>query len=457
MSRSLSRASVSDAPVGGAPGGILYAWLLLVIFFEYARPLSFVPPLQAIPLNSILPLGLLIACVVASGLRAVKDIFSDGIAWWLLVYMIIISLGTLHADVTLRAFDTLKLCLGYIFLAFMIARICTTRERILGVFGTLIASHLFLLAMSPAVVLNPSQRNYIRGATFLGDGNDFALSLCILVPFSIAIARTRRTKFWRIAWMATSLLLVLAIVGTSSRGATLGLLSVTGFLLFFSKRRAPAVFAALIAGAVVVAYAPPAYFTRVKTVTSYEEDTSATARISAWKSGARMGLDNPILGVGAGNFPNNFPKYRGPEAPSRWMTAHSMYFLALGELGFPGFLTLLILVVGNIIISLRLHRRIFPQGMDQDAESPDAIVLLHIAAGGLGLAVAGAFLSVAYYPHIFIVGALAIASRATILAVRRGDCDELRGRRYRSGNRIRGRPVELQRPQIRRPVQSPAR
>jgi hypothetical protein len=118
-----------------------------------------------------------------------------------------------------------------------------------------------------------------------------------------------------------------------------------------------------------------------------------------------------------------------------------MYFLALGELGFPGFLTLLILVVGNIIISLRLHRRIFPQRMDEDPESPEATVLLHIAAGGLGLAVAGAFLSVAYYPHIFVLVALAIASRATILAARRGDRDEPRGRRHGGGDRIRDRPV----------------
>jgi len=457
VSRRLSRILASDVSVGGAPGGILYAWLLLVIVFEYARPSSFVPQLHAVPLNSILPLALLVACVVASGLRSVKDIFSDGIAWWLVVYMIIISLGTLHADVTFRAFNTFKMCLGYAFLAFVIARICTTRERILGVFGALIASHLFLLAMTPAVVLNPSQRNYIRGATFLGDGNDFALSLCILIPFSIAIVRTRRTKLWRIVWTAISLLLVLAIVGTSSRGATLGLLAVTGFLLLFSRRRAPAIVAALIAGAVVVAYAPPTYFTRVQTVTNYEEDSSATSRISAWKSGARMGFHNPILGVGAGNFPNNFPKYRGPEAPSRWMTAHSMYFLALGELGFPGVLTLLILVIGNVIISLRLHRRIFPRKMDEGSESPDSIVLLHVAAGGLGFAVAGAFLSVAYYPHIFVVGALAIASRATILAARRGDRDDLRSKGYRDSDRIRGRPAGGQRLQIRKPGQTHAR
>ena len=74
--------------------------------------------------------------------------------------------------------------LGYLFLFIMIARICTTRERVNGVALTLIVSHLWLLVMNPEVVLAPTTRHYISGATFLGDGNDYSMSLCILLGFA---------------------------------------------------------------------------------------------------------------------------------------------------------------------------------------------------------------------------------------------------------------------------------
>ena len=328
--------SIVSREVASASGGLLYGWLLVVIFFEYSRPGSFMPILQVVPLNSMLPLGLVVACFIAPGLRPVRQIFSDSIAWWILCYLALISMGWLHAEVTLRAFNTFKTCTGYALLAFMIARICTTKSKVLGVFAGLIVSHMFLLTMNPSVILDPSNRNYVRGATFLGDGNDFSLSICILIPFALALARTRQSKLARIVWLISATVLVLAVVGTASRGGALALLAVTGFFILNSARRMPAILAALIVGFVVVAYAPTSYFTRVKTVATYEEDTSATGRIEAWKAGMRMGLKNPILGVGPGNFPNSFPKYRGEDAPVRWMTAHSMYFLVLGELGVTG-------------------------------------------------------------------------------------------------------------------------
>ena len=251
MRRSPIKSERTGPPEAHVAGRALYVWLLLAIVFEYARPGSFVPVFTAVPLNTLLPISLLVAATFAKGLRPLKAVFSDAISWWVLVYLALIAIGAFHAEVTFRAFNILKLCLGYGILSFLIARICTTRARILGVVVTLIASHLFLLAMNPEVVTNPSQRNYIRGASFLGDGNDFALSLCILVPLSLAVVRTRRILFWRILWIAIALLLVIAIIGTSSRGATLGLLAVTSFIVVYSRRRGPILLAAAVAAAAV--------------------------------------------------------------------------------------------------------------------------------------------------------------------------------------------------------------
>jgi hypothetical protein len=115
-----------------------------------------------------------------------------------------------------------------------------------------------------------------------------------------------------------------------------------------------------------------------------------------------MGLKNPILGVGTGHF------------GSRWgMTAHSTYMLALAELGPMGLVCMLMLIVGNIRDSMRLRSRLLaragPEARDPVRESARMVDLL--SAGMVGLAVAGAFLSATFYPHIYVLTALLIAAR----------------------------------------------
>ena len=104
----------------------LFWWLLLAIFFEYARPGAFVSGINALRLNSLIPLALVVACVWAKDLRPLREIARDATTKWLLVYFGLIALSVLHAEVTLYAFDVFKSVLGYVLLAFVIVRVCTT-------------------------------------------------------------------------------------------------------------------------------------------------------------------------------------------------------------------------------------------------------------------------------------------------------------------------------------------
>lgn len=400
----------------------LYWWLLLVIFFEYARPASYFPPLGVLPLNSALPLGLTLVSFFAAGLRPAREIFKDRMARWPLLFIAFILFSMLYADVSMRAYLVFKLTLGYVFLYWIIVRIVTTEQRLRGVFLALIISHLFLLAMNPEVVLDPNSRHYIRGASFLGDGNDYSLSLCILLPLAMLLALQTQKKTSRLFYWGVMGILLLAVIGTQSRGATLGLGAVFGYLWLQSSRKGAGLAAILVAVVVVLIYAPPVYFQRIGTITNYENESSAEGRIQAWKAGARMAANN-VLGVGAGNFPNSFPKYRSDDAPVRWMTAHSMYFLILGELGILGLLLLLKLIFGNVIENTRLRRELVkkatgpPGAAVPNLDLDHAVtVLKFMNASMFGFAVAGAFLSVAYYPHIFVLTGLMMSARSIVAA-----------------------------------------
>ena len=401
----------------------LYWWLLLALFFEYARPASYFKPLGVIPLNSMIPLALVVVASFAGGLRPWNRIFADSLAKWPFIFLGFVMVSVAWATVSTYTYTVFERMLGYLFLFIMIARIATTRQRVRGVCFTLIVAHMFLLIMNPEVVLNPTTRHYITGATFLGDGNDYSMSLCVLLGFAMFITAGQTSKLKKGLCWAMLGLLVLTIVGTQSRGATLGMIAVFGYMWWRSPRKAVGVIAIFVAAFAVLLYAPDVYFERMSTLSAPSEESSADGRLHAWRAGARMALNN-VFGVGAGNFPNNFPKYRSADAPTRWMTAHSMYFLVLGELGFLGLLLLLKLVFGNFRSNVRLRKRLLQQqGTDRSRFAADIRALDMFNASIVGLAVAGAFLSITYYPHIFVLAALCISLRR-LLAEEAGLVDD---------------------------------
>lgn len=403
-------------------GGFIYGWLLVALFMEYSRPASFFPFLNIPMLYSIVPFLLFVASLFTPGLRTAKETFADPQSKWIfaLLGVVFVSMLAFRA----YAIETFTSVLGYVMLFSVIARVCTTWKRIRGVCKTLIIAHLFLLAMNPVVLMDPGTRHYITGATFLGDGNDFGLSLCLLFPFAIWIAQTSPSKFGKILTYAAIAVMLYAIVATQSRGATLGIGAVMLFLLWGSKRKVVGITALAIVGVAVIAFAPSSYTARMGTL-SNPTDGSAQGRIDAWKAGIGMGAKNPLLGVGAGHF--------GP----RWgKTAHSTYVLAFGELGLPGFICVLGIVIGNVRSTLRARKRILannvpapplpevkekPRGRKAKEAEPVRVetreerlarYLMLSATAMIGFGVAGAFLSATYYPHLYVLTGLMMAARA---------------------------------------------
>jgi len=422
---------------------IYYWWLLLALFLEYARPTSFVPGLSAVPLNSAVPLSLLLVCLFVQNLRPLKDITSDPLTKWIVIYFALITLSMVHADVTMNAYEIFKWVMGYVFLSFMILRIVTSYERMLGVFATIVLAHLFLLLMNPEVVMISEVRNYIRGATFLGDGNDFSLSISIAAPMCIELARAAGSRWKRLFWWLSLLVLLVALVNTQSRGATLGIIAVGGYLWLASPRKGRMLVAIAIAVAGLLLYAPDIYFERMGTIANYQEEGSAMGRIIAWKAGLQMLVDNPLLGVGAGHYAIAFgTTYLPPTlGPIPWLTAHSMYFLVIGELGLPGIVTLLVLTLGNLIANSRLRRALLCRPEDRTVvpSQDSAATLYMLNASMVGLMIAGAFLSVAYYPHVFVLSALMISYRLIVAA----DAPVTEGARGRVGLRSRSRKTAI--------------
>ncbi|MDB4516528.1 O-antigen ligase family protein [Crocinitomicaceae bacterium] len=330
----------------------------------------------------------------------------------LFALLALILLSMMTSLVTLNAYEVFKKVLGHIFWYITFIKLVNDLDRIKGVFSVYVFMHILILVLNPQLVLNPETRSYILAAPFLGDGNDFALSLCIALPMSFYLFLEAKSRLGKLLWLGCALLHVFAIIGTQSRGATLALASLILYLWLNSSKKFMGLFLLCLTLLIVVSYAPDVYFNRMSTISNYEQESSAKGRIIAWKSAMRMAADNPILGVGAGSFPVALgTSYRPPEWGDKylpWVTAHSLYFLVLGEMGFPGLILFLVLIIGNYRRVNKLYKAA-SDSMDGQRVSYTRLFLA-LNSSLIGFAVGGAFLSVAYYPHLYILLGLIVAS-----------------------------------------------
>ena len=385
----------------------LFCGLLIFFLFEYVRPGSYFPILEVAKLNTIIPVTVFIFTFFANGGRSYLDILNTHSAKWLLFFIILFPIQVFTADVTLYVWNTFKAIVGYLLIYFVIIMQVTSIQRIKAVFATMVLLHIVMLALNPNVILAPEGRHYM-GGTFLGDGNDFAWSVCIVVPLALFLAQTSKGKIKKILFWGSFVLLILTVIGTQSRGGSIALAASVIYLVLRSKRKVIGLIGLGALATVILLFAPQAYFDRMRTLKDYEIEGSAQGRIMAWKSAVRMADDHPFIGVGAGHFAVKYGvEYRPPgvgrtELP--WSNAHSIYFLVLGEFGFTGILILLGLLLSNLGRNEAVIRKadISDKGGDEAWRN----LAVAMQASLIGFSVGGAFLSGLYYPHLYVVSAL---------------------------------------------------
>lgn len=250
-----------------------------------------------------------------------------------------------------------------------------------------------------------ADRKGLKGtlSNFLGDTNDYSLAINVIIPYAYFLGGAAKTGWVRWSLYACVGLFATASMFTFSRGGFLTLLVLAAYTVIKAQRR----FGAIVLGAVLVvlvsAVLPQSYWDRIETIGSFKKESNAQTRFWAWKAGWNMALDNPILGMGLGNFVTGYRvKYKPPEARNRTnFTAHSIYFQIMGELGFVG----LALFVALIISCFKAQRTVLarrPEEFGDQSNSAFLVAAAHATRASLiAYLVGGAFLSAAYYPHLW--------------------------------------------------------
>lgn len=389
---------------------MVYYGLLLYFLLEYVRPGNILPALNVLHLNSIVPLAVFMGAIFSNGQVKMSEVLSSKNARWMLYFLFLMVISGLTCDIKTYALTRFEAVIGYFFVFLVLKKELYDVDKLKGVFSTLVLVHLIVGVLTPELFSGDGERHYIASGSFLGDGNDFALSVNIVIPFCLYLMLEASSLTKKVIYGGILAVLVFAVVATQSRGGVLALASVGLYYWFKSSRKVLGMAGIAAVILFILAVAPPQFFDRLDTITQTGENMegSAQGRILAWTSAVRMAVDHPILGVGAGHFAVKYgvdyrPDGFGPnEIP--WQTAHSSYFLILGELGIPGIIFLLGMIISNVMAGERRLREIGRENVIGSDGRRNLIISLN--ASLIAFIVGGAFLSGTYYPHIYLLAGL---------------------------------------------------
>jgi hypothetical protein len=230
----------------------------------------------------------------------------------------------------------------------------------------------------------------VRFRGILEDPNELAWALSMGLPFCFAFYEGKRTKARLLVLALTVVMVGICVVMTQSRSGQLSLLANLG-VYFIRRYRGRGV-------AIAAVLAIPLLLLGGRS--GDEAESSSEERLGCWSEALNMFRENPVIGVGAGQFKEH-----------HYLTAHNSFLLTLAELGPIGFLLWTAAIYFAFKVTLRVQKEM--------AGRPDAEAALSWAvalfASLTGLVVSAVFLSLSYHPilwtYLGMTGALYAAVR----------------------------------------------
>ena len=221
-----------------------------------------------------------------------------------------------------------------------------------------------------------------RARGFVGHYMTFAGQLLLLVSLASGIALMARTRHWRIGAILVAGIGAIALGGTFTRSAWIGLTASLLLMCAIARRG----WLPLLAGAIVllVLVAPSAYRERLASAFDPHHPVNRE-RTFMWKAGLDMFRDHPIAGVGLEDLHPIYDRYRSPDSHERAGHLHSVWIQIAASMGVIGLVAFLLLY-GSLV-------RATAQGLFAMIRAPGLAGGVRLGAlGGLaGFLMAGSF------------------------------------------------------------------
>jgi putative inorganic carbon (HCO3(-)) transporter len=216
--------------------------------------------------------------------------------------------------------------------------------------------------------------NDVRISGPIGDPNFFAQLLVLLVPLALdrALAEPRRSR--RLAAWYAAAIMAASVVFTFSRGGVLAL-GVVVLLMLLRRQHQGGQGLPVGRAALAVPFLPSGYLDRLNTlgqVGTVESTTDVSIRGRTAEAGAAwaMFMDQPLTGVGLGNFSGHYQEYArslGIEVKRVDRQPHNLFLEVAAETGIPGLFAFAALIGGALFATATARRRWRAAGREAEA------------------------------------------------------------------------------------------
>lgn len=399
-----------------ASGVVLFTF---IIYFEQ------IPGLSGGALSLTKAAGLLLAVAWLATLATRPDAKTDllrqhpWIGAVLVLFLAWAVLSVAWAERPEAAFEAFyRLALNGMLFLIVYTAIRTPRDAI-RVFAAFVVGAIAAAAIGLLAGAGPTP--YGEAARVSGEfanANQLASALVASLALSLGLAfAARRSPALRLLALGAAGFSLLGVMLTVSRSGLVALTVAALAAIVFSGRWRPKVATLsvmVLVSAIIyfLAFAPESSRERITTV------EGGTGRQDIWKVAWRMAEDNPLRGVGAGNFSTSSVHYliapgvlrRSDFIVDTQKVAHNVYLETLAELGVVGLTLLLLLILFLLRCSLQAIRQ-----FERNGDTAMEIMARAQLVAMLGLLTALFFASDQYSKQLWLL----LATAPTLLAIAR--------------------------------------
>ncbi|MEQ6341884.1 MAG: putative O-glycosylation ligase, exosortase A system-associated [Gammaproteobacteria bacterium] len=323
----------------------------------------------------------------------------------LLIFILWMLVTTFFAQYPSLAWVQMEKIAKIQLMIFLTLILINTRERLHALVWIIALSLGFYGIKGGIFTITSGGGEHVMGpnGTFIGGNNEIGLALIMTIPLMRYLQLNTRQIWLRNGLAGAMFFTIIAILGTQSRGALLGMSVMGLFLIMKSRQKVILLILLSLAIPAALSFMPQSWFDRMHTIKTYEADQSAQGRIEAWQFAFDTAVKNPLTGGG-------FEIFAGRTE------AHSIYFEILGEHGFVGLILFLMLWLfawraGGWVI--------------KNAKSiPDAKWLSDLASmlqvSLIGYAAAGTFLGLGYFDLYYHLFAMLVLCKVLMLKSQAG-------------------------------------
>lgn len=334
--------------------------LAIIIFLRFTNFDLFLPMRLFTPLSILLA-----ASVIAVWLDGRKFEMKDRFLAALIIAFVLVAFQSMaFAEKFYTSTHTLVPLIG-VFLVIGSALLLVDSRKYFLAFLVVLTIATMISDFLPFIVPPPDE--YASKTLIWGEGvlryegyqleaNIFAFHQVFIIPVLLfLLARFDKPRYVRPLILAALVGTVFVLMLSFSRGGFVGLIVILVVLLIVERKNKTVMTVALTGSVILLIAAPALYWDRISSL--YEaarhvsQDHAILVRVRTLKVAAILGFDNPVFGIGIGNF-----LYQSGRFLPFTKIVHNAFLQIFAELGLPGMVIVTTIFIRNFLIIRSMMR-----------------------------------------------------------------------------------------------------